>query len=75
MLAWSLGLAQFWAFWYSPRDYANFFFHNSRDATTTTQVDRTVLAKILNHNDDHQTATYDHYSYLKEKRQALDMWG
>jgi hypothetical protein len=33
MLAWSLGLAQFWAFWYSPRDYANFFFHNSRDAT------------------------------------------
>lgn len=37
-------------------------------------VERMVISKILNHADEHQTATYDRYTYIEEKRQALDQW-
>ena len=37
-------------------------------------VDRTILAKILNHKDRGVTSIYDQYSYDKEKRRALELW-
>lgn len=41
-------------------------------------VDRTILGKTLNHKglsgDSLVTAVYDRYSYLDEKRQALERW-
>ena len=37
-------------------------------------VDRTVLAKILNHVDSSVTGRYDTYTYVPEKRAALDRW-
>jgi len=41
-------------------------------------VQRTVLGKILNHKglagDDQVTAIYDRHGYLKEKRQAMNLW-
>ena len=38
-------------------------------------VDRTVLAKILNHVDRSVTGRYDTHSYIPEKRAALERWG
>ncbi|MCH8998034.1 MAG: phage tail assembly chaperone [Proteobacteria bacterium] len=38
-------------------------------------VDRTVLARVLNHVDRSVTGRYDAYSYLDEKRAALERWG
>ncbi len=38
-------------------------------------VDRTVLAKVLNHVDSSVTARYDTHSYIPEKRAALERWG
>lgn len=35
---------------------------------------RLVISKILNHTDSNVTAIYDRYSYLDEKREALDRW-
>jgi integrase len=41
-------------------------------------IDRTVLGKVLNHRglagDSQVTAIYDRYSYMKEKRQAMNQW-
>ena len=38
-------------------------------------VDRTALARVLNHVDRSVTGRYDAYSYLDEKRAALERWG
>ena len=38
-------------------------------------VDRTVLAKVLNHVDSGVTGRYDTHSYIPEKRSALERWG
>ena len=38
-------------------------------------VDRTVLAKILNHVDRSVTGRYDTHTYVPEKRAALERWG
>ena len=38
-------------------------------------VDRTVLARVLNHVDRSVTGRYDAHSYLNEKRAALGRWG
>ncbi len=38
-------------------------------------VDRTALARVLNHVDRSVTGRYDAHSYLDEKRAALDRWG
>ena len=37
-------------------------------------VDRTVLAKILNHVDRSVTGRYDTHTYVPEKRAALERW-
>jgi integrase len=41
-------------------------------------MDRTVLGKVLNHKglagDDQVTAVYDRHEYIKEKRNALNLW-
>lgn len=41
---------------------------------TALGVDRTVLAKILNHVDRSVTGRYDTYTYVPEKRAALNRW-
>ena len=38
-------------------------------------VSRFILERILNHSDPSVTATYDHYEYDREKRDALEVWG
>ena len=38
-------------------------------------VERTVLSKILNHVDGSVTGRYDAYTYIAEKRTALERWG
>jgi integrase len=38
-------------------------------------VSRLIIAKLLNHVDSSVTSIYDRYSYDKEKRDALDLWG
>ena len=38
-------------------------------------VERTVLAKVLNHVDNSVTAIYDTHTYVPEKRAALERWG
>lgn len=38
------------------------------------EIDRTTLAKILNHVDGSVTAVYDRHSYDSQKRSALDAW-
>lgn len=38
-------------------------------------VDRTVLAKVLNHVDRSMTGRYDTHAYIPEKRAALERWG
>ena len=37
-------------------------------------VDRFLLSRILNHADNAITGVYDQYSYLEEKRHALQQW-
>ena len=40
------------------------------------QVPGHVIARILNHKQtDVTSAVYNKYQYLKEKREALDLWG
>lgn len=38
-------------------------------------VQRLVISKILNHVEGGVTRIYDRYSYDKEKREAMEMWG
>ena len=38
-------------------------------------VERLVLSRVLNHVDNSVTSRYDTYSYLDEKRAALERWG
>ena len=38
-------------------------------------VDRTALARVLNHVDRSVTGRYDAHPYLDEKRAALERWG
>jgi len=52
--------------------------HDLRRTATTAMarigVPRFVLERVLNHADHGVTAVYDRYSYLPEKRDALDKW-
>ena len=41
---------------------------------TKMGVDRFLLSRILNHADNAITGVYDQYSYLEEKRHALQQW-
>ncbi len=53
-------------------------FHDLRAATATNLgklgYDRALIMKVLNHKDSGVTARYDRYSYLDEKREALQKW-
>ena len=53
-------------------------FHDMRRTIATNLsklgVDRFLLHRILNHTDSGVTAIYDRYSYLEEKREALQKW-
>ena len=53
-------------------------FHDIRRTVATNlsklRVDRFLLHRILNHTDSGVTAIYDRYSYLEEKREALQKW-
>ena len=53
-------------------------FHDIRRTVATNLsklgVDRFLLQRIVNHTDSGVTAIYDRYSYLKEKRDALQKW-
>ena len=53
-------------------------FHDIRRtfATNLTKlgVDRLILQKIINHSESGVTQIYDRYSYMKEKREALQKW-
>jgi len=53
-------------------------FHDIRRTVATNLsklgVDRLLLQRIVNHNDSGVTAIYDRYSYLEEKRDALQKW-
>ena len=41
---------------------------------TKLGVDRFILQKILNHTETGTTKIYDRYSYMNEKREALQKW-
>lgn len=53
-------------------------FHDIRRTVVTNLsklgVDRFLLQRIVNHADSGVTAIYDRYSYLEEKRDALQKW-
>ena len=53
-------------------------FHDIRRTFATNLsklgVDRFLLHRIVNHTDSGVTAIYDRYSYLEEKREALQKW-
>ena len=53
-------------------------FHDIRRTVATNLsklgVDRFLLQRIVNHTDSGVTAIYDRYSYLGEKRDALQKW-
>ena len=53
-------------------------FHDIRRtvATNLTKlgVDRLILQKIINHSESGVTQIYDRYSYMEEKREALQKW-
>ena len=53
-------------------------FHDIRRTVATNLsklgVDRFLLQRIVNHTDSGVTAIYDRYSYLEEKRDALQKW-
>ena len=42
---------------------------------TSFGISRLTVSKILNHAESGVTAVYDRYSYDREKRQALEVWG
>jgi len=60
-------------------DIAHFTPHDLRRTAATYMAElgvrRYVLEQILNHKDRSVTAIYDRYSYDKEKKEALDLWG
>ncbi|PYV33023.1 MAG: hypothetical protein DMG09_23110 [Acidobacteria bacterium] len=66
---------------HSPESEARpFSAHDLRRTCATRlgqmQVPGHVIARILNHKQtDVTSAVYNKYQYLKEKRQALDLWG
>ena len=53
-------------------------FHDIRRTVSTNLsklgVDRFIIRKLINHSDNEVTAIYDRYSYLNEKREALQQW-
>ena len=53
-------------------------FHDIRRTVATNLsklgTDRFIIQKIINHSDGSVTAIYDRYSYLDEKREALQKW-
>ncbi|REL39127.1 site-specific integrase [Rhodohalobacter sp. SW132] len=61
---------------------SDFRIHDLRRTAATymaqLKIDRTVLGKILNHKglsgDSQITAIYDRYSYMEEKREAIELW-
>ena len=57
---------------------ADWKFHDIRRtvATNLTKlgVDRLILQKIINHSESGVTQIYDRYSYMNEKREALQKW-
>ena len=52
--------------------------HDIRAAVATNLAklgyDRSIVRRVLNHKDTGVTAVYDRYSYLNEKRIALEEW-
>ena len=56
----------------------NWKFHDLRRtvATNLTKlgIDRLILQKIINHSERGVTQVYDRYSYMDEKREALQKW-
>ena len=56
----------------------NWKFHDIRRTVATNLsklgVNRFLLQRIVNHTDSSVTASYDRYSYLQEKREALQHW-
>jgi len=56
----------------------NWKFHDLRRtvATNLTKlgIDRLILQKIINHSERGVTQIYDRYSYMDEKREALQKW-
>jgi len=59
-------------------DVTDWKFHDIRRTVATNLsklgVDRFLLQKIVNHSDSGVTAIYDRYSYIEEKREALQKW-
>ncbi len=59
-------------------DVTDWKFHDIRRTVATNLsklgVDRFLLQKIVNHTDSGVTAIYDRYSYIEEKRDALQKW-
>ena len=53
-------------------------FHDLRRTVATNLsklgVDRFLIQRIINHSDKSVTAIYDRYSYINEKREALQKW-
>ena len=53
-------------------------FHDIRRTVATNLsklgVNRFLLQRIVNHTNNGVTAIYDRYSYLEEKREALQKW-
>lgn len=53
--------------------------HDLRRTTATylpqLGVDRFTVARVLGHADASVTATYDRFTYLPQKRRALEAWG
>lgn len=56
----------------------DFHIHDLRRTAATGMarlgVDRTIIAKILNHTDRSVTAIYERHAYEREMRAALDLW-
>ena len=52
--------------------------HDIRTAVATNLAilgfDRSIIKRVLNHSDSGVTAVYDRYTYVEEKRNALQKW-
>ena len=59
-------------------DVLDWTYHDIRRTVATNLsklgTDRFIIQKIINHSDGSVTAIYDRYSYLNEKREALQKW-
>lgn len=57
--------------WFTPHDFRR----TAATNMTKAGYNRLTVSKVLNHVEGGVTAIYDHHSYDKEKRQALEAWG